>query len=604
MDRKSISILIVCGALLFLWPVLVNKILPPKPAPPHTNLVSSASSTNQTALGTNQAAIAPAQPAFEAGTNVASQFAVNTNQPEETLVVTNDNAVYTFTSRGGGLKEVELLHYPETVSALRRRAQRTNQFATLNTPAAPPVLSILGNDSLTGDGVFKLSQVPGGVHAEKVLTNGLKVVKEFRLGTNYLMSASVRMENQSRQPLQLSPQEVVLGTATPLGIQDNGQVVGMLWYNSNKVASVGPSFFNTNTTKLFFFPRTPETEYRAGSNDVVWVALKNQFFTLATMPQIPAPSVVAHLTYLPPPSREEVSSTPKAVAQPTGVTAALEYPGQTLAPGGFVERNYDIFTGPKEYKTLARIAARFNNDIDKVMEFGLFSPISKMLLLGMNWLHHRLSVSYGLTIILITVLIKIVFWPLTAFSTKSMKRMQALQPQIKAIQEKYKDEPQKVSQKTMEFYRKNKVNPLGGCLPALLQIPVFFGFFAMMRGAIELRGAHFLWMGDLSQPDTIFIIPGFNFPINPMPLLMGVTMLWQISLAPPSPGMDPAQQKMMKFMPLMILLFVYSQPSGLALYYTVQNLLTILQTKLTKSDPVLAPAAKTQVPVAPQKKNK
>ena len=184
-----------------------------------------------------------------------------------------------------------------------------------------------------------------------------------------------------------------------------------------------------------------------------------------------------------------------------------------------------------------------------------------------------------------------------------MKRMQALQPQIKALQEKYKDEPQKLSQKQLEFWRKNKVNPLGGCLPMLLQIPVFFGFYRMLQSAIELRGAHFLWIGDLSKPDTIFYLPGFDFPVNPMPLIMGVTMLWQSHLQPPSPGMDPAQQKMMRYMPLMMLVFLYNFSSGLALYWTVNNLLTILQTKLirTQNNPA-AGAAKAPAPATPPRK--
>ena len=127
-------------------------------------------------------------------------------------------------------------------------------------------------------------------------------------------------------------------------------------------------------------------------------------------------------------------------------------------------------------------------------------------------------------------------------------------------------------------------------------MPVFIGFFTMIRSAIELRGAHFLWVADLSKPDTLFMIPGLDFPFNLLPLLMGAAMFWQAHLAPPSPGMDPAQQKMMRYMPLMFLVFLYNYSSGLALYWTVNNLLTILQTKLTKS--IQAPVA-APVPVSP-----
>jgi len=146
---------------------------------------------------------------------------------------------------------------------------------------------------------------------------------------------------------------------------------------------------------------------------------------------------------------------------------------------------------------------------------------------------------------------------------------------------------------------------MGGCLPMLLQIPVFFGFFGMLRNAIELRGAHFLWIGDLSQPDTVFVIPGINFPVNPMPLIMAASQFWQASMTPPSPSMDPGQQKIMKYMPLIMVYFLYSYPSGLALYWTVSNLLTILQTRLTKTNPdTTAAVVKAPASVPPQKKKK
>ncbi|OQB89501.1 MAG: Membrane protein insertase YidC [Verrucomicrobia bacterium ADurb.Bin118] len=222
----------------------------------------------------------------------------------------------------------------------------------------------------------------------------------------------------------------------------------------------------------------------------------------------------------------------------------------------------------------------------------------------MNWLHDALKLSYGLAIIAITFIIKLLFWPLTQASTRSMKRMAALQPQMKALQEKYKDDPAKMNKKLMEFMREHKVSPLGGCLPMLLQMPVFIGFFYMIKSAIELRGASFLWVADLSQPDTLFFIPGLNFPFNLLPLLMGATMLWQSHMTPPSPSMDPMQQKMMRYMPLMFLLFLYNFSAGLTLYWTVQNLLSIAQMKLTKSTEPASAAAPGAAPGLPPKKRK
>jgi YidC/Oxa1 family membrane protein insertase len=350
---------------------------------------------------------------------------------------------------------------------------------------------------------------------------------------------------------------------------------------------------------MFCMPKVPPAEFRAGQSNVVWAAAHNQFFAIAVIPAAPANQIVTRPINLPAPSASQLQTNSQLIRAPKAYETAIVYPATTLTANQVVERQFQLFAGPKEYQTLARISAALNNNIDSVMGFGWFGFVSKALLLGMNWLNSTLHLSYGLAIIAITVIIKLLFWPLTAASTRSMKRMQALQPQMKAIAEKYKDDPLKKNQKTMEFMRENKVSPLGGCLPMLLQMPVFFGFFTMIRSAIELRGASFLWVADLSRPDTLFMIPGLNFPFNPLPLVMGATMLWQSHLTPPSPGMDPMQQKMMRYMPLIFIIFLYNYSSGLALYWTVNNLLTILQTKLTKTAtvPVAAP-----VLTAPKKK--
>jgi YidC/Oxa1 family membrane protein insertase len=248
--------------------------------------------------------------------------------------------------------------------------------------------------------------------------------------------------------------------------------------------------------------------------------------------------------------------------------------------------------------------------------WGVGTFFAKLLLSAMNGLHDLTHLGYGWTIVLITVLIKMLFWPLTAASTRSMKRMQQLAPELAALKEKYKDDVQKQTAKTWEIYKKNKVNPMSGCLPMVIQMPVFIGFFTMLRSAIELRGASFLWAVDLSKPDTLFMIPGLTFipilstpeglPFNLLPLLMGGAMLWQSHLTPASPGMDPTQQKMMRYMPLIFLLFLYNYSSGLALYWTVNNMLTILQTKMTKNLGVPpAPAGPATIPaLTPASKSK
>ena len=594
MDRKSIVALVICFILLVLWyPLVVNKLYPPKPLP-----AGATNAAPSMVTGTNAA---PA-PGMQAEAPVANVFkgVSSTNEEEHLLEITNDNARYTFTSHGGGLKQIELVHYPESVSTRAERLS-TNRVATLNSFTPVPTLAVLGGDAVEGDGVFELKQTTNGVRAEKQLTNGLTIVKEFELSSNYLVFAKVRLENRSERPLPLPSQEWVVGTATPMNAQDPGTAVGMLWYNGAKGQDiVGYSFFSTRGFACM--PRTPPAEYRGGQSNVVWAAVHNQFFALVLIPHESAEHAVMRKIELPRPSIEEAELDSRIVREPAGYVATMIYPGQSLTPKQTVERTFAIYAGPKEYRTLATISSALNHDLDPVMGFGFWGFFSKALLLGMNWLHSVLRMSYGWAIITITVVIKVVFWPLTQASTRSMKRLQALQPQLKAIQEKYKDDPVKAQQKQMEFYKQNKINPMGGCLPTLIQMPVFFGFFFMIRTAIELRGASWLWVHDLSRPDTLFLIPGLNFPFNLLPLVMGATMLWQSHLTPPSPGMDPAQAKLMRYMPLMFLVFLYNYSAGLTLYWTVQNLLSVLQTRLIKNMP--APTLKAAVPVAtaPRKK--
>ncbi len=587
-----------------LWSVvLVPKLYPPKPLPPgDTNVVATIAATNAA-----QTAISPTPPTLSPTPVTATRPTFATNLAEQTLTLTNDNARYTFTSHGGGLKTVELVRYAETISRRRKNEPLTNGVVKLNRHAPAPVMAVLGDDSVQGDGIFELTQTANGLRAEKSLTNGLRLIKEFQLGTNYLIHATVRFENTSATQLALAPQEWVIGMAAPMGLDDNGQNVGLMWYNGEKKEKILKPWFDNASffSCVGLSSSQPRPEYRAGSSNVFWASAQNQFFALVAMPAEPALQIVSRSVDLPRPSLDELPPNLRNAPPPKGYFTLLAYPGMALAPGQHLERQINFFAGPKEYRTLARIADRFHNSVDAVMDFGWFGFFSKALLLAMNWLHQTLNLTYGWVIIVITFIIKTLFWPLTAASTRSMKRMASLQPQMKALQEKYKDDPVKMNKKMMEFWKEHKVNPMGGCLPMVLQMPVFIGFFYMIQSAIELRGESWLWVTDLTKPDTLFYIPGVGFPFNLLPLLMGVTMLWQARLTPPSPGMDPMQQKMMKYLPLLFLFMLYNFSSGLTLYWTVQNLLSILQTKLTKTAAPTTPAAPATSPVlTPRAKKK
>jgi YidC/Oxa1 family membrane protein insertase len=595
MDRKSLIILVVSFILLMVWIPLTNRLFPPVPAPRRTNQVSNVTHLAGTNLVRSNLAETTNPELSEPGLAPAPELA----GPEQTLAIENEDVRYTFTSRGGGIKTVELKQYPATVECRNLTAANAKQLATLNATAPTSIFSDLNRFGGVGNGNFTLAKAGAGVRAERTLTNGLVLVKEFQPSTNYLIKATLRLENRSAEPIPLPQQEWVVGTSAPMGLRDESLMLGLQWYNGAQAQTINQSWFANRT--LGCMPGTPRTLYEAGTSNVVWAAVYNQFFAVIAVPDQPAPELMGRRVSLPPPTREQLATGSGVNPAPFGYEAALVYPASVLAPHQVEERHFHLYAGPKEYNTLARLG----NNLDLVMQFGFFGFFAKALLLSMNGLH-ALAVPYGLAIIVITVIIKMVFWPLTQASTRSMKRMQELQPQMKALQEKYKDDPRKMNMKLMEFMRENKVSPLGGCLPMVLQIPVFFGFYTMLRSAIELRGAHFLWACDLSQPDTIWLIPGVNFPVNPLPLVMGATMLWQARLTPASPGMDPAQQKIMKYMPLMFMVFLYKFQAGLTLYWTVQNLLTIAQMKLTRSRSASEAAGtkRPTTPLGPPKKRK
>jgi len=207
------------------------------------------------------------------------------------------------------------------------------------------------------------------------------------------------------------------------------------------------------------------------------------------------------------------------------------------------------------------------------------------LLNALNTLHHFLG-NYAAAIFALTVIVKGILWPIQNKATRSARQMAALSPKMQELKEKYKDDPTRMNQELMKLYKEYGINPVGGCLPMVIQIPIFFGLFTMLRQAVELRNASFFWIHDLSQPDTVahLALLGFNIPINVLPLIMAATSFWMTHLTPKSG--DPTQQRMMMFTPIIFIVFCYNFAAALALYYTTQNLLTVLQLYLNQRQPM------------------
>ena len=264
------------------------------------------------------------------------------------------------------------------------------------------------------------------------------------------------------------------------------------------------------------------------------------------------------------------------------ITIGAKIPEITLQPGEVKSFTYNVYNGPKDSDALSAFA----EDGEDVMHlaWGPLNLLARFLMWILNLLYSIFH-SYGISIIVLTLLVRTLFYPLTAKSNESMRKMQKVQPMFKELKEKYKDNPQLLNQKMTELYRTEGINPFAGCLPILLQIPIFFALYAMLDNAIALRHVSFLWAKNLAAADTIFSIPlGFTLPlinvnaipVNPLVLMMTALMIVQQRMTPAS-SMDPAQKRMMQMMPVIMLFFLYSLPSGLTLYWTVSNLFSIIQ---------------------------
>ncbi len=244
----------------------------------------------------------------------------------------------------------------------------------------------------------------------------------------------------------------------------------------------------------------------------------------------------------------------------------------SVAPGAKAAAEGKLFAGPQESEALEKFAT----DFDLVKDYGWLTIVAKPIFWLMDQIHKVIG-NWGWTIIVLTILIKLAFFPLSAASYRSMAKMKLVTPKMTSIRERFKDDPQKMNAAMMELYKTEKINPLGGCLPILVQIPVFIALYWVLLASVEMRHAPWLgWITDLSAPDTLFgTVPGIDMPLGLLPIIMAVSMYVQTKLNPTPP--DPIQAKVMLFMPIIFSFMFFFFPSGLVLYWVVNNVLSIAQ---------------------------
>ena len=562
-DRKTWVVLSICGALL-----AVNFYF----AQENQKAISERLTREELA----RKALEPAKD--PAAITTTAELTVEAPPPptnEETVVIENDKIAYTLTNIGGGIKFADFKNEFEVGSKNIR--VRVNRFGAGPIGALAGATQTLENvpyaykaeESIKGSKAVYIAKLPSGLIAKKTF----RLVAGTEVGAPYLLHFDLKLDTSTPAAVNLNQWSLFMGESAPTYQAEVAQQTGYFWHETGDMY-----FKDAGSFQGGMFSSANPNQLVSSTSNVEYAGVTNQFFATVLRPMEPAVTNIWAKS-----SQHALAPNAKPV---TSVNAGLFLPSIVLEPGQPRTISYRIFIGPKHNDMLRKMDGHWGKGWGHVMQYGWFDIVSRSLNWILNFYHKLLdgvakNWSWGLAIIFLTITVRIFIWPLHAKSTHTMKRMAKLQPKMAELKEKYPDDPNKLNTEMMGLYKKYGINPLGGCLPMLLQIPIFFGFYRMLQYAVELRGQGFLWVHDLSQPDTLTHIAGV--PINILPIVMAISSYVQIRMIPMTG--DKMQQNIMKFMPLMFFFFCYNFASALALYWTTQNIFSIGQTWLMNKVP-------------------
>ncbi len=356
---------------------------------------------------------------------------------------------------------------------------------------------------------------------------------------------------------------------------------------SNAASKENTLYFSPAENKLYEQSAKAGKEPSAATANFSFAGLEDQYFAAVFLPTGEASTTEERPPF--------VATTFSDKLRTVAVETPAPLVGAAVSLGA--DNHFRLFVGPKDLDLLKSVDPK----LEQVVSFGWLSILAKPLFLVVNWFHKSLIHNFGWSIVLVTIVINLALFPLRFTNMKSMRKMQALKPQIDAINAKYKKlsltDPRKADQQqeTMALYKQNGVNPMGGCLPMLIQLPFFIAFYKVFTVSVEMRGATWLWVTDLSQPESL--------PLHILPLIMIASQFWMQKMTPTAaPGGDPSQQKMMMYMmPLIFGFMFYNLPSGLVLYYLTSNLVGMGLQSFFNQTATAEDAARR---VEPLKKNK
>jgi YidC/Oxa1 family membrane protein insertase len=575
MDRTAWIVVSLCVIGLVVWQIYVAKQMPSRPAP--VSVAQGGASPTVTPKAFETSPPPPTPEATPKSAEPAPSFA------EKIETLRNSDVELRLTNRGGGIREAVLV----------RQIAEKGQRVVLNSAQSAPVGTILEQPSAPTLPEFTASTESNSVvQFERTTAEQIAVRKKFSFEKssqskdNYVIEMDVDLENRGAKPYQNNGYFVALGSAAPIHPRDYPSYTRLVWcvdcggWITSGAKGIDVGWFGASGGFLGLGQRAARPFYQEPVANAGWVAVSDQFFTTLIAP-LDATLAGKGLDGWKASGvwgrRFDIDYAP--AEKLPAVEGALGMPGFQLQPGQTYSARFEIYAGPKLYHRLAQLP---HNEAE-VMDFGIFKIVCQFLLNFMNLLHSWLR-DYGLAILALTTIIKLTLWPIQNRANRSMRQMAALSPKMQELKDKYKDDPTRMNQELMKLYKQYGINPVGGCLPMMIQIPIFFGLFKMLGQAVELRNAKFLWVKDLSQPDTVAHLPMLGWPVNIIPLCMAATQIWLMAMTPKTG--DPTQRRIMMFTPLIFLFICYNFAAALALYYTAQNLFSILQFYQNKRQPM------------------
>ena len=496
---------------------------------------------------------------------------------QEITTIENDVFIIELSSKGGNIHKVYLKQFKNWYSINDNKEEnyyKTSVQLINYSKGNTYDLSFVSTDGKainTGDYYFK-SNKPSDKHFlsgedslvlqyKFIVSEGKEILKKYIFyGDRYVIQSDIEL---------IGLNNLISNNAYDLVW--NGGLRAVAYNSVDEATYSNSSVYYGDEQVIFNAPSVGETEHKDFNGRVNWIAVRNKYFAAVIIPDDPSTVEGAYIE-----GYQE--------AKPNNGLAKF-FNSRLILPfknTNYEKRAFKLYIGPVDYKTLRALG----NNLDALVDFGSFfglkfivRPIAEFVLLPLFNFIHLFIPNYGFVIVVFSIIIKIVVYPLTKKSYQSMKKMQLLQPKIAELKEKYKDDQQKMSKETMNLYRTYGVNPAGGCWPMLLQMPIFISLWGLFQTAIELRQQPFIWwITDLSRPDVIYDL-GFKLPmfgiqeISGLAVLMGITTFIQQKMT----MKDPKQQAMVYVMPVFLTILFMTFPSGLNLYYFLFNLLSIAQ---------------------------